>query len=813
MYTVSFMLGDSLDDVGRLMLDDDITELVNNYNSSIFSKDQNTDKIKYIKDNIRDERSKEQPDEDKIKKYEELLDKAISAEEIRILGKILKINQGLPTNTSDTYRYIKSIEKFIELQYNKELQNAVDESLSDLLDAINNSNDKKIIRELSKSYKQAKSRRDSHWESFDLIKFILDPAYKQEQINKYELYKTNFNILEVIAEVPHFREMFNVLALNKQILNSLSTRNRLEDIVLNQVIHSSRTENGERKPDKTNISKVLDKEEIRELKDLVDKHLINSWIISKNLSITVPANAYGNVAPEILRLNTIENIDKFRKYVEDYAIPTLKEKLPNNRFIALLTFGLRQNIPFYKLPFNMVQIDNTQKTRSLYEEALYAFNNLKTIKVEGVDMNLVDMFYLYNLIINQDKFGPNSLTRIFEDLISAAGNEKLLVYDFNSWIDKQDIQKLIDTFPLPNIKLSESAPILEDNSIGFETQPTETDLEEAAVEEGTTLEDQDFATEWSKKNGWSTEYFNEKVRPRLGEAWQLEYVLSEDRLSPVQFENSMLSKYNNNQRAGMLANTALDAIRLEEKTANTVYESNGEVDYWKKAKVGDRIKFKADDNFVVVEVTKPLTKLAPNSQRNLSINYYNTTPSIKSKLIALVKASNMKGLHLVYDADLIGEDPIIRNAKGFVRNGEIYINADRATDDTVIHEFGHLYLADAKLQRPDEYYRLLEKVRDTQFWKMMRALPEYTNKRGSDFDEEVLATLIDRSYNDGLGGVNHDIVLEALDLVSQDYKDFLKSDILPVLSDVFIDNYKEQQKLATIKNKLFKDNIIKEDCK
>jgi hypothetical protein len=114
-------------------------------------------------------------------------------------------------------------------------------------------------------------------------------------------------------------------------------------------------------------------------------------------------------------------------------------------------------------------------------------------------------------------------------------------------------------------------------------------------------------------------------------------------------------------------------------------------------------------------VTKPLTKLAPNSQRNLSINYYNTTPSIKSKLIALVKASNMKGLHLVYDADLIGEDPIVRNAKGFVRNGEIYINADRATDDTVIHEFGHLYLADAKLQHPDEYYRLLEKVRDTQF--------------------------------------------------------------------------------------------------
>jgi hypothetical protein len=110
----------------------------------------------------------------------------------------------------------------------------------------------------------------------------------------------------------------------------------------------------------------------------------------------------------------------------------LKEKLPNNKFISLLTFGLKNGIPFYKLPFNMVQVDNTQKTRSLYEEALYAFNNLNNIKVEDIDMNIVDMFYLYNLIINKDKFGPNSLTRIFEDLISTAGNEKLLVYDFNN---------------------------------------------------------------------------------------------------------------------------------------------------------------------------------------------------------------------------------------------------------------------------------------------------------------------------------------------------------------------------------------------
>ena len=113
------------------------------------------------------------------------------------------------------------------------------------------------------------------------------------------------------------------------------------------------------------------------------------------------------------------------------------------------------------------------------------------------------------------------------------------------------------------------------------------------------------------------------------------------------------------------------------------------------------------------------TELKPSHQNvqqlDLFANYYDTKPSVESRLIALVKTANMKGLHLVYDADLINEDPSIRNAKGFIKNGEIYINADRATDDTVIHEFGHLYLADAKLQHPTEYYQLLSKVKETSF--------------------------------------------------------------------------------------------------
>lgn len=736
IYTISLMLGESLDEIGNLMIDDDITELVNDFTTSMFSDEQNYDKVRYVADKAYTSEG------EKKEKYLQLLDKVISADEVRILGKILKINQGLPTNTSDLYSYIKSIEKYIESRFNRQILEKQEEYLrieKELEKTWLTPEKKEILKEerrlqkiypeleegsslynfynkynliyedingnirhgdleakLGKPKEAIKARQDyfksrkemaNIWQSFDLVRFITDPIYKQESIEKYEQNKVNFNILEVISAVPHFREMFNVLAINKSVLNSLSSRNRLEDIILNQL---SRNFAGVR----MDVSKPLNKLEIRTIKDQIDKYLIRSWIISKGIEINVPASPK-NPAPYILRLDNENNINKFRSYVENYAIPLLKDKLKNNKFVQLLTFGLRQGVPFYKLPLNMVQVDNTQKTRALYEEALYAFNNLNKIKITGIDMNLVDMFYLYNLVVNQDKFGPNSMTRIFEDLVSS-GNEDLLIYDFNNWIDSQNIEDLVNRFRTEEnsirFNLVESTPIVDDTNsdIGFKETPLEEDIEEA---------------------------------------------------------------------------------QYEELADNPVKENN--------------------------EVAE----------------YYQTNPSTKSKLITIIKESNLKGLHIVTDSDLVNEDSTTRNARGFVKNGEIYINVDRAEDDTVVHEFSHLYLADAKVNSPNEYYSVLSRVRNTGTWKYMREIPEYQNKRGSDFDEEVLATLIERAYNEGLGGADYDVAIDALNLTSPEFKSFIKSDILPSLGETLIENYKVSQKIATLKNKLIKDNIIKEDCK
>jgi len=89
------------------------------------------------------------------------------------------------------------------------------------------------------------------------------------------------------------------------------------------------------------------------------------------------------------------------------------------------------------------------------------------------------------------------------------------------------------------------------------------------------------------------------------------------------FEGQMTYSYGNEKRSDVTADTTFDAILRGERTATTRFESEGKIDYWKNAKVGDIITWKSGDGRTVdVVVTKPLHKLVGSGK----------TPEIWSKL-------------------------------------------------------------------------------------------------------------------------------------------------------------------------------------
>lgn len=70
-------------------------------------------------------------------------------------------------------------------------------------------------------------------------------------------------------------------------------------------------------------------------------------------------------------------------------------------------------------------------------------------------------------------------------------------------------------------------------------------------------------------------------------------------------------KYNGFQRSGIISETTIEAIARGERTATTRYESQGNLNYWKEAKVGDIIKFiGGNGEHIYARVTKPLYKLS-----------------------------------------------------------------------------------------------------------------------------------------------------------------------------------------------------------
>lgn len=735
LYCVRIILGEDLETIGSFMMDSDIVRVCDEYSSSIFSENKNYDKLEYILGVIMSETNPE-----KKAKYQELYDYADAAEEMRFLGKILKINQGIPTNTTDLYSYVKSIEKYIERRLNNEgyseylKAKVVSDSLTKewfneeyikshsdgasqiIKDAIKRGDPWYKIRNIGSIYllepSKAKAARklknklleklQSNWERFDLIKFVTDPEYQIEYVSKYQKSKVNFNILEVLTSVPHFREMFKALALNKNILNTLSVRNKLEDAIIDEQSKKS--------------IKPLTARNIKDTKNKVTNFLINSWIFSKHISFNIPTENANKVSKVFIE--TPLDIDNFRKYIEDFVIPKLKEYLPDNKFINSLTFGLKNGIPFYKLPFNMIQIDNTPHTRHMYEECLYDFNKLKNIVIpeinESVSMNLIDIYYLYNLIVNQDKFGPNSLTRIFEDLIATAEGSSLLVYDFNNWLDNQNVEELKERY------------IKQETSETKEGINEEEELEQKSEEDNT----------------------EEPESVTLG--------FIENSESPFKDEG--------------------------------VQEENRQLNLF------------SSDN--------------PNKITNskFTTTIYNTKPSVQAELIAKIKSGDIKGVHVITDSKLIENDPL---TPGFIKNGEVYINVDHIENDTIIHEFAHLYIAKVKTdpKLSDRYYELVSYIYDTKEYKEMRKLLSYTNKQGSDLAEELLATWIGTYYknSESLNVESTQFVTDFLDLVPEEFIRFLKEDILPNI-DVFSFNYATQQKIATVKNELTKDHKLNSDC-
>lgn len=111
----------------------------------------------------------------------------------------------------------------------------------------------------------------------------------------------------------------------------------------------------------------------------------------------------------------------------------------------------------------------------------------------------------------------------------------------------------------------------------------------------------------------------------------------------------------------------------------------------------------------------------------------------KSRIIineSLNKMSKLYGINIIpVTTEEIHNIPNAGVVKGFVHNGDIYINTDNATIDTPIHELMHIFLGGVRYSDPTTYFKLVDSVEQLERYSELAL--QFPNKTRGDLNEEI----------------------------------------------------------------------------
>lgn len=352
------------------------------------------------------------------------------ADELKTLGQILHLNQGLYTSDLDTLKIISRIENII----------------TDRAHAIGYSGDT---------------------EKFDLHRFLYDQQYQEAIIDDYNKVKVSFNILDLITKVPHYYEYLKVLDLQDKMYSTISSKYRTIKTLGRIIINKS---GAYLQSDKDTIYKRI--------KQYADNQILQNWFLESDafgtdgIQIEIPkgaeyflttkdgptknliesGNSYTDIFGETytvgtfngmkVNLGTADGRATFKLWMETQVIPNLKNgnngiqtngkyipeplnPLNNNKFIQSLTPTV-----YTKTPMNTVitgycpninMSPQTDLDMEIFQSYKNAFNKLDTYGQYSIyhsglaTYKISDLLFLYNLITYQNNLGENTLTKIFED--------------------------------------------------------------------------------------------------------------------------------------------------------------------------------------------------------------------------------------------------------------------------------------------------------------------------------------------------------------------------------------------------------------
>lgn len=378
--------------------------------------------------------------------YDDLEVLATGAEEMKQLGKILRLNQEIKTNANDLIGQVANIEEAI-IRRAKQLKSQLSRKGINQKNFRGDPAVKKIIfsKKLTSPYSDGGYR-------IDLEQFITNPVYANNVIKTYDLIKQSYNPLRVLKTVPHYKGYSESLLSAYKGLKNKSVKFK---VVVNKARDFFETHGV--------VNVKMREQVVKNTEKAVDLYMRQSWMKKYIKPITLPAStdkqtvyAFIDTGTQTRVLNYNTEIQlgtelgdaNYKLWMETVVIPQLKTMYPDNVFIKGLQPVVNTNTNLgsvsvnYGLPINMMP--KTDYERDLFNDYKDAFNQLIKVKAfadgAGKAISVQDMFYYYSLIANGGRVGPTSIHGIFEDYINREGisDKYNAPKNYRSFISKVD---------------------------------------------------------------------------------------------------------------------------------------------------------------------------------------------------------------------------------------------------------------------------------------------------------------------------------------------------------------------------------------
>ncbi len=332
------------------------------------------------------------------------------ANEFSNFGKLLGLNQGLPTNSSDSLKLLSTIKSYFD----------------DRLELT----DSKVQNEITKSLGG----------DFDPEKWVHSIEYRKTVSECYNKIKSAINIFEIVSHIPQYAAILDIYSGILYSINNIAIKSKIANML-------------EEELRKLQGYEYIPESYRQALLQQVDNALVYNFIKSQNIQIPLKASdkiikedgSFKDVGQSThMILDSMSSIATFKYWMEEVLVPNLihnggqdyiniddYSQIKNNLFITSLRAKYDKEVKKLGLPLNMLTIKDSPESQMKFSEYQLAFEKLDSIKIGN--STLKNLFMLYELIINKDRYGSDKMNTLFGRYLKDS-----LLSEFHQYVSKLD---------------------------------------------------------------------------------------------------------------------------------------------------------------------------------------------------------------------------------------------------------------------------------------------------------------------------------------------------------------------------------------